>query len=118
MKERSRKGQLHAPIGARIRHTSGYTLIKVGATYPGALGTGWMLEHRYIMARQLGRSLESYERVHHKNGNRSDNRPENLELWTVQKKDPAGQRVTDRAIALLEGMTEEERMMVLHRFKL
>lgn len=32
--------------------------------------------------------------VHHKNGNRSDNRPENLELWS--KSQPPGQQVEDK----------------------
>jgi hypothetical protein len=48
-----------------------------------------------IMEQVLGRSLEPFENMHHKNGIRHDNRPENLELWVVAQ--PAGQRPEDLA---------------------
>lgn len=74
--------------------SSGYVLLYVGRDYPNATKTGHILEHRKVMQDTLGRPLLPEENVHHKNGLRTDNRPENLELWT--RSQPHGQRVADK----------------------
>ncbi len=81
-------------VGDRRVDKSGYAWLKIGpAGTPGCNSAGWMLEHRHVMEGLLARPLASGEEVHHKNGVRDDNRPENLELWVT--KQPKGQRPED-----------------------
>lgn len=86
---------------------SGYREL-VMADHPNARPNGTILEHRLVMAEHLGRPLVEGESVHHKNGDRLDNRIDNLELWVRYQ--PSGQRVTDRvadALAVLERYAPE-----------
>lgn len=81
-------------LGTRQINPGGYAVVFVGKGQPGASKSGHILEHRKVMQEMLGRPLLPEENVHHKNGIRTDNRPENLELWS--RSQPSGQRVADK----------------------
>jgi hypothetical protein len=53
----------------------------------------YVRQHRLVMEQMLGRPLEAWEKVHHKNGKRAENGPENLEL--VIGNHFSGKRVRD-----------------------
>jgi len=89
-----RRGALTKPVklageqhpnwkGGRRRHTQGYITRRLQPDHPYFCmvhGSGDIQEHRLVMAEHLGRPLRADETVHHKNGDRSDNRIDNLQL--------------------------------------
>ncbi len=72
----------------------GYVVIGGYREHPNSDRQGKIKEHTLVMSTHLGRALLPHEEVHHKNGNRSDNRISNLELWSTSQ--PKGQRVEDK----------------------
>jgi hypothetical protein len=78
---------------------SGYVSVHI-PDHPNASKQGVVLQHTLVMSQVLGRPLRKGENVHHKNGIRDDNRPENLELW--RRGQPPGQRVADQIAWAIE----------------
>lgn len=79
-------GYMQVPVPVELRHlTRGETPIA---------------EHRLAMAIHLDRALEADEVVHHLNGDRLDNRIENLELWSFYQ--PKGQRTENKVEFAIE----------------
>lgn len=82
------KGRYSHLKGYKWINPGGYVVINLGGKH------NTILEHRLVMSEAIGRPLHKHETVHHINGDRSDNRLENLELWSTSQ--PAGQRVDDK----------------------
>lgn len=100
---RRTRGRTHFNWKGGVKEYLGYTFVHVNGLsdedrqLAGSVHRGYTALHRLVTARSLGRPLHRWERVHHKNGVKTDNRLENLELCciTSQMPHPPGQRVED-----------------------
>lgn len=71
----------------RLLTSQGYVLLRVSKDYHRAFGPprlrgAYAYEHDLVAEKAIGRRLRTDEIVHHRNGQRDDNRPGNLELMT------------------------------------
>ena len=114
------QAKVHGPGGWKggvNRINTGY-LKQIAKGHPYADKNGYVLQHRLVMEGVIGRHLTPGERVHHKNGKRDDNRPENLELWVgAASKDPHGVRLVDKVLDMIDSLTAAERERVLCRLQ-
>lgn len=81
------KGKLKHPSqygGHAKKRVDGYIGIYV-PDHPDANREGYVMEHRLVMEKHIGRKINKNEAVHHINHNRADNRIENLMLLTKQE---------------------------------
>lgn len=70
------------PKGAKRIDGPGYIQLFVGLGYSGARQDGWILEHRLVMQKKLGRPLHPWEKVHHIDRNKQNNDELNLQVMS------------------------------------
>lgn len=76
----TQKGEKHPSWRGGVTYSGrGYRLIKAHG-HPAVNARGYVFEHRLVMEQVLGRYLTADEVVHHKDGDKLNNLPENLEL--------------------------------------
>ena len=68
--------------GGRTIASNGYVLVKAIGHHL-AHCTGYVYEHRHVAERKYGREIGPEEHIHHINGRKTDNRPENIEVLSA-----------------------------------
>lgn len=81
--------------GGRHVASNGYVKVCLGEGHPDADQRGYVYEHRLIASRMLGRSLLPGEIVHHKDGDKANNDPSNLEVKPSRAHHQAEHRTRD-----------------------
>lgn len=69
--------------GGRYVNSYGYALVYM-PEHPRIQGRGYVLEHVLVAEKKLGRPIQNGERVHHINGIKTDNNPENLMVFSSE----------------------------------
>lgn len=111
---KSRTGSKNPMWKGGRQWTRGYIYILLRPNdffYSMATAEGVVMEHRLVMAKSLGRALHSWELVHHKDGDKSNNQLGNLELTT-----PNG-HITDHCKGYRDGFVKGLRDGRLQKIK-
>jgi hypothetical protein len=98
-----------------FKDSDGYIRIPYLSHHPNASKTGYVREHVFVMSEHLGRALLPGENVHHINGQKDDNRIENLELWSTSQ--PSGQRLDDKTQWAIEWLQQYKPEVLIEEFK-
>lgn len=89
--------------GGRVVASNGYVLIRVGKSHHLADVRGYAYEHRLVAEETLGRRLRDDEQVHHKDENKQNNAPDNLEVVLHSEHGTRHRRdVTEGVLFLIE----------------
>ena len=109
--------------GGKITDSKGYVMVKLQTDdffYPMAESNGYVFEHRLVMAKHLGRCLQPWEHVHHKDGIKSHNEYSNLKLTTAGShsiehskgyRDGYRKGLIDGRTKQIEGLRQEIRLL-------
>ncbi|MDR0905789.1 MAG: HNH endonuclease [Oscillospiraceae bacterium] len=109
------------PTRKKVHIKQGYVLVHA-PTYPAAKFNksgkgGYVFEHRLVMANHLGRPLTKDEHVHHINGDKTDNRIENLEMLgnSEHKRLHMSKMTSEQKSAMATGLVQYQKVRKLSR---
>lgn len=97
--------------GRTITH-DGYVAVYVGSSHHLARQNGYAVLHRVVAEKKLGRRLKPDEVVHHVNGDKQDNRPENLEVYPNNGRHVSDHMTTATARAMVSVWNRRKRKLI------